>query len=201
MTGGDPYHSGSLRTLRRAIFCVSALFFAALLPAQAQAQTRTTIVRTSTAEAAILDPASLLKLDDMNFGRIAARATAGTVTLDPTTSTCATSGGIVHAGVCQPAQFAGRGRNNLFARFDFPNSINLNRAGGGTMLLDNFDFDASSDLLLILKGGGNGGGSIRYLILSPAGIFTFRVGGILHVGANQAPGVYSGTFNVTVQYN
>jgi hypothetical protein len=30
--------------------------------------------------------------------------------------------------------------------------------------------------------------------------FTFRVGGRLNVAANQAEGIYAGTFTVTVQY-
>ena len=29
----------------------------------------------------------------------------------------------------------------------------------------------------------------------------FNVGATLHVGASQAPGVYSGTFSVTAEYN
>ena len=49
------------------------------------------------------------------------------------------------------------------------------------------------------NGNGNGGGP-RFEIASNSGIFTFRVGARLNVGANQAPGVYTGTFPVTVIY-
>ncbi len=34
-----------------------------------------------------------------------------------------------------------------------------------------------------------------------AGTQSFYVGGTLHVGSNQAPGAYTGTFSVTVAYN
>lgn len=37
--------------------------------------------------------------------------------------------------------------------------------------------------------------------LDGAGAATFTVGGALTVGADQAPGVYSGTYSVTVTYN
>lgn len=171
-----------------------------LVPNAASAQTRTVETATSNVQAAILEPASLLKTEDMDFGRIAARTTIGTVVMNPATSICTPTGGLVHAGICKPAEFAGRGRRNLTARITFPTSVNLVRTGGGTMLLDNFNFYASPDLVLITNGNGNGVGNIRYLIVSTSGMFTMRVGGTLHVGANQAPGTYNGTFNVSVQY-
>jgi hypothetical protein len=39
------------------------------------------------------------------------------------------------------------------------------------------------------------------LFLDAAGNGSFNVGAALHVGANQAAGIYTGTFNVTVSYN
>lgn len=202
MTRWGTGRSGGLLRLRRmpGMALAACLLAWMLVPTAASAQTRAIVNSTSTAQAAILDPASLLKIEDMDFGRIAARTTIGTVVMDPATSICTTTGTIVHAGVCRPAEFAGRGRRNLTARITFPSSLTLTRAGGGSMLLDNLNFNASPDLLLISKGNGNGFGNIRYLILSTSGIFTMRVGGTLHVGANQAPGIYNGSFTVTVQY-
>lgn len=203
MTRWETWRSAGLRRLRRmpgSALAACLLAWLLLAPGAASAQTRTIETATSTAQAAILEPASLLKTEDMDFGRIAARPNIGTVVLNPATLTCTTTGTLVHAGVCRPAEFAGRGRRNLIARFTFPTSVTLTRTGGGSMVLDNFRFDASPDLRLVLNGNGNGAGNIRYLILSTSGMFTLRVGGTLHVGANQAPGTYQGSFNVTVQY-
>lgn len=202
MTRWGTWRSGGLRLRRMPASVLGACLTAWLLlaPNTALAQTRTTVTRSSTAQAALLEPASLLKIEDMDFGRIAARATIGTVVMDPATLSCTTTGGLVHAGVCKPAEFAGRGRRNLTARITFPSSVTLTGVGGGSMLLDNFNFNASPELQLISRGNGNGFGNIRYLILSTSGMFTMRVGGTLHVGANQAPGTYNGSFTVSVQY-
>jgi hypothetical protein len=40
----------------------------------------------------------------------------------------------------------------------------------------------------------------RFLIGSANGIFIFRVGGTLNVNPNQAPGVYTGTFDIRLDY-
>jgi len=40
----------------------------------------------------------------------------------------------------------------------------------------------------------------RFRITSPLGNYNFPVGATLEVGANQAPGNYSGTFTVTLNY-
>ena len=61
----------------------------------------------------------------------------------------------------------------------------LTRVGGTeTMTLDNFD-----------RPGPDASGS-----LAKAAKLHLRVGGTLNVAANQAEGVYVGTFDVTVQY-
>ena len=67
--------------------------------------------------------------------------------------------------------------------------------GGGTMTVNNLALDPTPDLVPI--GNGN---QRRWEIQPNDGIFDFRVGGTLNVGANQAGGTYDGTFVVTVQY-
>ncbi len=55
-----------------------------------------------------------------------------------------------------------------------------------------------------VTGGGNGnppGTMGRYRILNDSGIGRFRIGGTLHVNANQAPGVYTGTLTMQVIFN
>ena len=62
--------------------------------------------------------------------------------------------------------------------------ITIKRIGGTeTMTVDNWTLDGSGNRNIVAK--------------QP---FAFRVGGTLHVGANQAEGLYVGTFNVEVQF-
>ena len=165
---------------------------------------------TSVAEVHLVAPASLIKTRDMAFGYILQQAAAGTVVLDAATDTCTTTNGLIRMGQCRSAQFSGMGVRNLQVRINGPTSILLT-GPGQSMVLDTFRLDTSPDLTAI-SGGGNGNGNAfgwsnapgqqnrRFRIVSPTGIFTFGVGGTLRVNANQAAGVYTGTFDVTVQY-
>lgn len=183
------------RALCVALFCA----FALLLPANpAAAQTATT---TGSSSVVIVRPLTLVKSQDLDFGRIAPSTTAGTVTLNPDLSTCAVTGGLVHAGTCQPAEFVGMGARRMTVRFQIPTTVTLT-GPGANMTVTNFTLDTTPDLTFIGgNGNGVGNGNRRYRIEPNTGIFTFRVGGRLNVNANQAGGVYTGTFNVTVQYN
>lgn len=70
--------------------------------------------------------------------------------------------------------------------------------------------DANRSFAITTGGGSvtNGGNSMAFTTtaaptasLSGSGTASFRVGGTLTVGANQAPGSYTGTYNATVTYN
>lgn len=183
------------RALCVAFFCALAL----ILPTNpAAAQTATT---TGGASSVIVTPLSLVKSKDLDFGLIAPAATAGTVTLDPVAQTCAVGGGVIHAGTCQAAEFVGMGTRRMMVRIQVPTTVTL--TGPGTaMTVTNFTLATSPDLAFVGgNGNGLGNGNRRYQIQPTNGIFDFRVGGRLNVGANQAGGVYTGTFTVTVQYN
>lgn len=175
----------------------AALFWALLALAPANSALAQTVSANSEASIVIVRPLTLVKSQDLDFGRIAPSATGGTVTLNPDALTCAVSGGLVHVGVCQPAEFAGMGAHRMIVRIRVPRTVTL--TGPGTaMTVTRFRLDTTPDLSAV---GGTGGGRRRYRIEPNTGIFTFRVGGRLNVNANQASGVYTGTFNVTVQYN
>ncbi|WP_228242560.1 DUF4402 domain-containing protein [Porphyrobacter sp. GA68] len=70
--------------------------------------------------------------------------------------------------------------------------------------------DANRSFSITTAGGtvANGGNSMAFTTtaaatgaLSASGTASFRVGGTLTVGNNQAPGSYTGTYNATVSYN
>lgn len=163
-----------------------------------------TAVITGSAEAVVVAPLSLAANKALNFGRIAPGAAAGTVVLNPDSAACAVAGPIARTGLCQPAEFTGMGTRRMSLRIQIPASITLTRVGGGaTMAVTALTLDTTPDLQVLTgngNGGGNGGGNPRYEIIPTSGIYTFRVGGTLTVGANQPGGIYNGSFVVSVQY-
>ena len=180
--------------------CAALVFTLALLsasPVRAQA-----VVASGAAEAVVVAPLALVANEALNFGRVAPGAAAGTVLLNPDTLACTTTGPIVRTGVCQPAEFTGMGTRRMTVRIQIPTTVTLTRVGGPqTMTVTGLALDTTPDLTF-LGGNGNGlnNGNRRYQIAPNSGIFTFRVGGTLNVGANQLGGVYNGSFVVTVQY-
>ncbi|MBK6800048.1 DUF4402 domain-containing protein [Novosphingobium sp.] len=170
-------------------------------PFLATAARAETATATASASAVVVEPASLINNRSLAFGRFAASTTAGTVTVNPDTGQCTTTGGVVQAGGCHSAEFTGMGVRRMTLRIALPTTIALTGPGGATMTVTTVTMDTTPDLnYLGGNGHGLGNGRRRYEIVPNSGIFNFRVAGTLGVGANQAPGVYTGSFAVTVQY-
>lgn len=152
----------------------------------------------STAQVAIVEPLSLTKLEDMDFGKVSYTA-AGTVLLTPgAVPTCTVTGGVRHFGDCTAAVFEGFGQSGRTVRIKLSPSARIDLAGpgGATMRVSNVSMDGSPSLFLI----GSGLGFRRYRIVSADGAFEFRMGGTLNVAAGQAFGLYSATFDVEIAY-
>ena len=185
--------------IRAALHAIFALLTLTLFTGQANAKEVASAA--ASAQATVVAPLTLIKVSDLNFGRVAARPTPGTVTVNVNTGACTTTGGIIHQGACQYAEFAGMGTRRMTTRIQVPASITLTGPAGATMLVDAITLGTAPELQFIGgNGNGLGSGNRRYEIVSNTGIFTFRVAGRLNVGANQRPGVYTGTFFVSVQY-
>jgi spore coat protein U-like protein len=193
MNWGVPDRCTLMQRLMRRLCALVALALASLLAQPVAAQV---VTASAGAQASIVEPLSLLKLQDLDFGRMAARPTAGTVTVNPNTGACTVTGPILHTGGCQFAEFGGQGVRRMRVRIQLPATITLTGPGGATMTANTLTLGLAPDLTQLPGSPGNP----RYEIGSNSGIFTFRVGARLNVGANQAPGVYNGTFNVTVIY-
>ena len=156
-------------------------------PAQAAPVTATT---TGSARAQVVTPAQVQPLAHLRFGTMARPTTAGTVAIDEN-GTIVTTGGVTGNLVVPeptpgrgPAMFRVRGDGARAFLLKLPNRIDISN-GSATMRVDQFRANASTT------------GSTRF---DGAGFFDLQVGGRLNVGANQALGNYSGTFNVTVTY-
>ncbi len=145
---------------------------------------------------AVVTPTTLVKRADLDFGLIVPGANGGRVTMNVNGSRTA-NGTIILVGTdFHVARFAGQGSINQRVQIRLPNNINLT-GPGPAMLLNNFRFGPDPELPLTFNQAGNGR-NVR--ITGAAGVFGFVVGADLQVGANQPTGVYTGTFDVTINY-
>lgn len=162
------------------------LAMAALLTAAPTMAVAATARRQAAAGAIVLKPLSLIKKKDLDFGTLIASAAAGTATLDPVTGTVTAAGGVTATSApSSPAIFIGAGSRNSPYQIRIPSSpITLTRSGGTeTMIVSNWTLDGQTN---------------RKVDANEA--FEFKVGARLAVAANQVPGTYVGTFDVTVHY-
>ncbi len=129
----------------------------------------------------LMAPISISSSGDMDFGTLSPTGTAGTVTVTP--AGVRTSVNVdLFGGTPAAASFDVTGASGQAYFITLQSSATLT-SGGNTMTVDTFNHDAGGAPTL-------GGGSD-----------TFNVGATLNVGATQAEGTYSGTFDVTVNYN
>lgn len=137
------------------------------------------------AQAALMKPLTLTKLNDMDFGYLGVTAN-GTAVINPVTDTLTTSGGVLRlGGTPRAAAFRGAAQGSAVVIIRIPNgAVTLTRAGGTeTIRLDTFTLDGQSKRTM-----------------AQAGVFDFKVGATLRPTAGQVDGLYSGTFDVTIQY-
>jgi hypothetical protein len=191
-------HLGGLRGTGKANAARAAcgLFAAAALaPLPAAAQEAYALIGTD-----IVDSTTIAPDADLNFGQIMPSASGGNVVLTASaTATCTTTGGLVHSGACKAAQFSGNSFPQVEMRVMRPSGdrIDLTGPGGTTMRVQDFTFGSTGTTVSL----GANGANHRFRIDAPDGAYTFYVGGTLRVGAAQAPGVYTGSFNIRITYN
>lgn len=134
---------------------------------------------TGTATAKILRQITLTNTSDLQFATIISGATASTVSVS-TSGAVSCGAGLTCTGTTTAANFDVEGTNGAVVVVGGDASVTLNGSLGGTMTSTLSYSDATITL------GATGG--------------SFQVGGTLNVGASQTAGDYSGTFNVTANY-
>ena len=173
---------------------ILSLLVAAALPALAQSSAT---AAGNAVAARILCKIQIANTLGLGFGTIVADA-AQTVTVDASANTRTTTGAAgnlltggdsIEAGPFQRASFTitGCGGKDYSVTLPAASSVTLSDGGVNTMTVLSFNSDKTG---------------VRSLGSAPftSGTDTLRVGGALSVGANQAAGNYTGTFDVTVQY-
>ena len=140
---------------------------------------------TADAKAEILSTLTLAVAtgSSLDFGQIANNG-GGTATIDPSTGNRNCTALLVCVGASSAVQFNVGGTADVAVVATLPSSAVTLTGGttGQTMSLDNFTAYFPSGNTLV------------------AGATSFLVGGRLSVGATQAADLYTGTFNVSVEY-
>lgn len=185
MTRG-PFHHRA----RRGAWLLAAAGAAALgSPAAAQsADNADTMV-------VLVERLSFFTVQDLHFGDILPSTVAGQVRVTPDGVRTATGGvTLIGNGDQQPARFAGMGTYNRTVRIRLAsNSIQLT-GPGAPMTVTQFEIGSTPNTVILSTAPTN------FLIGSTTGMFNFPVGARLNVNANQAPGSYSGTIAITLEY-
>lgn len=162
-----------IRMMKAAL--VAATAAAAFASTGAQAATAT-----ATAKAEILQQITVTKNADLDYAVIVTGAAASTVQVSTAgVRTCGV--GLTCTNTATAADFSVAGTTGKVVTISVPASVTLN-SGANSM---------SSTLV---------GSASTMTISATAANNKFQVGGTLSVGANQADGVYSNTFTVTVNY-
>ena len=145
----------------------------------------------------VVSALSFFNVQRLKFGNILPSGTAGTVRI-LTDGSRVTTGGVTGFGTThQEARFAGMGVYNQTVRIRLQSgsTINLTRVGGGGAPMQVNNFEISSTPLIYLTTSYQ-----DFVLGSPTGQYNFGIGGRLMVGANQAPGTYTGTFQLQLIY-
>jgi len=137
---------------------------------------------TANASANVITPLAIAESTGMDFGDVSVGTGGGTVVLDTTGGRSVTgdaeavTGGTQTAGVYNVT-----GSGTKAYSITFPASATIS-SGGNNMTVDTFTHDAGATPAL--TGGAD----------------TFNVGATLTISPSQAPGAYSGTYTLTVNY-
>lgn len=138
----------------------------------------------------IIIPISITNDTELNFGNILASGSQGNVIV-AFNGTRTRSGGATFIssspGTVSAAQFTVNGQVNATYSITLPNNsaVKLTKPGGTNMTVRQFKHSLGSTTPK----------------LNSAGTQVFTVGATLRVNANQSPGFYSSTFNITVAYH
>jgi len=131
----------------------------------------------------MVEPLSVSKLADLDFGAMSVGSAGGTAVVNPRSQARTVSGDVIEeGGNVSAAAFEVSGQNRLRYDIILPSSLTLH-SGSSSMVVDSFTTN---------KRGNRG--RLR------GGRDTFRVGATLNVAGNQASGTYVGVFDVTVAY-
>lgn len=155
---------------------------------------------TGTASAEVIAPISVRCPGWMRWGTLASRSTPATVTMNPAGTPLDDPDDVVVPGSDisgQPAHCDVEGEPDMTYLVTLPTGATLTHSTDGTKTMTLTDFTISTD-----EDATPGDPLNRTLVdVAGVGVDGFQLGATLHVGADQTPGYYKGTFVVSVNYN
>lgn len=141
---------------------------------------------TAEARGVVLQPLTLTKVTDLDFGTVAGSNAAGDVNVDANSGVRSVGGGVTAVpSSFSRAQFDGLGQAGQTVQLTLtPPTGNLLYSGTNSVTVNSMTLDS--------------GGATR--VIGSGGTFTVYVGGDFGIAANQANGTYSALFQVTADY-
>ena len=173
-----------LKRVGAAVAAIATAF--AAIPAYADTET-------GNAEITIVRPLSFVIDDNLDFGSLIPSNVAGIVTMTPTGARTATNGIVLVGAGHKAASFAGQGTFNQRVDVSLGSNSIFITGPGAPMRVRTFVIGSTPTAVLTTTPN-------RFRIASLSGIFQFPIGATLEVGANQAPGFYTGTWSITLNY-
>ena len=170
-------------------FCLAAL--AATTAFASPAFAAVTASATAEARGLVLQPLTLTKVDDLDFGTVLASAIAGTVTIDADTGNRTSGGGVtqVASNNGKRALFAGAGTANQVV------NLTLSPPTGSVLVSTTNPADTIVVSNFVLQNG-----NANSLNIGASGAFQVGVGGTFAIAASQPNGFYKANFNLTADY-
>jgi len=148
-------------------------------------QTASASTATGASSVTVIQPITIANVTPLQFGAVVSGGSSGTVVMSSAGARSVTGGSVLgNAGSAGAATFAVVGLPSATYSITLPSSVTVADLSSNNMTIDTFTSNPS------------GTGSLSVL-----GTQTLNVGATLHVNANQATGLYTGTFDVTVVYN
>jgi len=180
--------------MKKNLLSVTAILAIGFFTSNVGAQTLATVG--NSAGAKLIKPMTISETSPLNFGTINVLVgQPGTVVLPSSTLLRAPFGGVALSAVAPLATNAAynvTGTKYTTYALTLPDVINVKET--------EFGFGAMQ--ITALKARFNGASDDDVVsTLDLDGRDSFKFGGTLNVGLNQIPGIYAGTFNVTVDYN
>lgn len=161
---------------------------AALLVSATPAAAAISATASAEARGLVLQPLTLTKVSDLDFGTIIASAVAGTVSIDADSGARSSTGGITEVPTAPGgrAEFAGAGTTGQLV---------LLTLAAPTLLVSTSN---ASDTLSVTSLSLDSGGASRTIGATQA--FSVGVGGNFAIAASQANGLYTAQFDLTASY-
>lgn len=170
----------------RKSLCLAALAASALSATPALAQQASA---TAEARGVVLQPLTLARVQDLDFGTVVGSAVAGTVSIDADTGARSVTGGVtgVPSFPGDRALFQGAGTSGQ----DVVLSLNA-----PTLLISTSNpLDTITVNSMVLDAG-----NATTRTIGVTGIFQVGVGGDFAIAANQPAGLYTANFDLTADY-